>query len=273
MKGLPPPIFLKWAGGKRLLSQQICSIIAINKPQRYIEPFLGGGAVFFDLLPDRAFLSDINPDLINTYIQIQQDPDAVKQRAIEYFAAHSSAFYYELRSQFNAGAIDNSDRAAAFLYLNRASYNGLWRTNSQGEMNSPVGDKLARFDFSILDRASKQLDRADIMQTDFEQAIAIAGKGDCIYCDPPYYPINQSGFTSYSKDGFTNGDRIRLAKALHWAIERGADIILSDVDCDFIRDLYQWNDRLEIRTLDRVSRAINPKSKIRSVAELLIFTS
>src|SRR5271157_1804341 len=179
--GRESPPLVKWAGGKRLLLKHILPLFSTFRC--YYEPFLGGGALFFALLPDRAFLSDKNPELINAFKQVRDNCEAVI--AILQDLRNTEGTYYQIREQEPR---DHVERAARFLYLTRLSFNGIYRLNLKGIFNVPYGRKkhLAACDADHLRRASRELQSAEIRLADFEEAVRLAKRGDLVYLDPPY---------------------------------------------------------------------------------------
>ncbi|MBO9695914.1 MAG: Dam family site-specific DNA-(adenine-N6)-methyltransferase [Sphingopyxis sp.] len=228
--------FIKWAGGKRWL---------LNDPSfrlprfsgRYIEPFLGGGAIFFALGPSQAILSDVNERLIATYRSIRDEWQLVQASLAEFQMKHSKEFYYAERArQYAAPHL----RAAQFLYLNRTCFNGLYRENLKGQFNVPIGTKtqvtLPDDDF---EKASQLLARADLRSGDFEAVVAEARKDDLVFLDPPYTTAhNCNGFVKYNQKIFTWDDQKRLMAAIGNAKQRGAKVVLTNADHASIHDLY-----------------------------------
>lgn len=272
---------VKWAGGKAKLAEEIRARFPADpkRRERYVEPFVGGGAVFFAAKPKRAILADSNPDLINLYQQVQERPAAVVNCLELHAAKHSKDYYYGMRKAWNDRSVatskDGAARAAAFLYLNKACFNGLWRVNQKGDFNVPLGSHGKSGpsfpDAAAIHAASRALQVASIGLADFEDILDTARYGCLVYCDPPYHPLNAtSDFTSYAKDGFTSQDQARLAAAAGAAVKRGAWIIISQSDTPFTRELY--SDR-RIWTIEEVQarRNINSKATKRGkVSELLI---
>lgn len=241
--------FLKWAGGKRWLAASDC----LPRPasfDRYIEPFLGGGAVFFSTLPSSAILSDINSELIDLYRVIRDDP-ARLWRALELHQAfHDQAHYYNVRS---AIPDDMLGRAARTLYLNRTCWNGLYRVNKRGEFNVPIGTKSSViFDKDDFDIISKALLAADLRVCDFADTLSFAGEGDFVFVDPPYtVKHNMNGFVKYNETIFSWSDQVRLCEAVRQAAERGASVVVTNADHASLRELY--SDGFVYRSVERAS--------------------
>lgn len=227
---------IKWAGGKRWLLND--PMFALPKfTGRYIEPFVGGGAVFFHLAPTAAIISDANERLIATYKSIRDDWRSVQSSLAEFHTQHSKDFYYEERAREHSSS---HLCAAQFLYLNRTCFNGLYRENLKGQFNVPIGTKtqvvLPDDDF---EQASKILSRADIRAGDFEAVVAEAVEGDLVFLDPPYTTAhNTNGFVKYNQKIFTWDDQKRLMKAICGAKLRGARVVLTNADHESIHELY-----------------------------------
>lgn len=229
--------FLKWAGGKRWLASS-CALPPTSTFERYIEPFLGGGAVFFALSPSRALLSDINGELIALYQIVRDQPVRLKRILDLHQALHCSEHYYAVRSDVPTTAVE---RAARMLYLNRTCWNGLYRVNQKGEFNVPIGTKTsvtsATEDFA---KASKALATADIRNSDFQQTIEEAKSGDFLFVDPPYtVKHNMNGFIKYNENIFSWADQIRLRDAVRAAVKRGAAVMITNADHECVRELYE----------------------------------
>ncbi|EIC28031.1 MULTISPECIES: DNA adenine methylase [Methylomicrobium] len=263
---LPPP-FLKWAGGKRWVSSRIVEMIA-PLTGKYIEPFLGSGAVFFALRPAQALLSDINFELINAYNAIKINPENVLALLREHQAHHSKDYYYRIRS-YKPSCMFHM--AARFIYLNRTCWNGLYRVNRNGEFNVPVGTKssvLMSTDnwFAI----SGILQSAKLVCGDFEDSIDVAEKGDLVFADPPYtVKHNLNGFIKYNDALFSWGDQIRLRDALVRAKLRGVRVIVTNAHHASIRELYQEHFLLE--SVTRASVLAGSSAHRGRFEELLIY--
>lgn len=230
--------FLKWAGGKRWLVRHHDWAVP-QKYRSYIEPFLGGGSVFFSVAPERGILNDRNEDLINMYKVLRDYPETLRKQMIEHQYYHSETYYYKVRSQ---RPIDITERASRLLYLNRACWNGLYRVNREGFFNVPKGTKQKVF-FETDDYvgASKLLKKITLRATDFEKIIDSAEKGDFVFIDPPYtVKHNLNGFTKYNEKIFNWSDQERLAHCVERAFERGCMILVTNADHESIRELYKF---------------------------------
>jgi len=267
---LIPRPFLKWAGGKgRLLPVLLAYVPA--RFGTYFEPFLGGGALFFALWRlgriQRAVLSDINRELMDTYLAIQQDVERVIRELDTY--PYSRAFYYQLRAK-NPWSLSLPERAARMIYLNKTGYNGLYRVNKQGRFNVPFGRyKHPNYkDFENLRAVARALQKAKLYCRSFEFVAEEAQAGDFVYLDPPYDPVSETArFTQYHAGGFTREDHVRLAEVFRTLTRRGVWVMLSNSDTPFIRELYGEFQIVEIQT----TRPINSRAdRRRRWRELLI---
>jgi DNA adenine methylase len=229
--------FLKWPGGKRWLVKKYGDIFPIGY-KRYLEPFLGAGAVFFHLMPQAALLSDKNPDLVNLYMCLKRDADFIEKRLAQLQKMHCSAVYYRVRGREPKTP---ADRAVRFLYLNRTCFNGIYRVNFNGKFNVPMGSKtLVEFPIGYLRHIANQLRNASIKQGDFERTLAEARLGDFAFIDPPYTVMhNNNNFVKYNSSLFSWSDQIRLSLAIKAASGRGALIMLSNADHPSVRALYR----------------------------------
>jgi DNA adenine methylase len=263
---IPPRPFLKWAGGKGRLIEQYRPHFP-HRFERYHEPFLGGGAIFFHLLPDYATLMDINHELVNVYRCIRDQAEAVIGRLKVHQGNHCRDYYYWIRANPGTSPVE---RAARLIYLNKTCFNGLYRENSHGQFNVPIGKyKSPKIcDPELLRSASAVLKRAKIRVGHFETVLEEANTRDFVYFDPPYHPISSTScFTAYSRYSFHAEDQVRLRDTFIELANRGIHVMLSNSDCEFIRDLY---DGFTIHTI-YASRAINSKAERRGkISELLI---
>jgi DNA adenine methylase len=262
---------VKWVGGKsKLLPELLARLPA--RHGRYFEPFAGGAALFFRLAPAAAVLADRNPDLIAVYRAVAGDVDAVIRRLELHRRLHDEKHYYGVRERWNDRGVSWSpvDRAAAFIYLNKTCYNGLWRVNRAGEFNVPVGRYV---DPPIcaadgLRAAARVLATAELRHGDYHEAVADARAGDLVYFDPPYDPVTDTArFTSYTDGGFGPDDQRALAALARRLVARGCHVLLSNSDTPFVRSLYAG------LRIDRVScpRAINCKAGSRGeVSEVIV---
>ena len=286
---------LKWAGGKR----QLLPVLRLYYPdsfRRYIEPFFGSGAVFFDLYKDGrlterdARLVDNNPDLVGCYATLRDSPEAViaeLERLAEGHRARGAGFFYEVRDRRFNPARASADRAytpelaAMLIYLNRTGFNGLFRLNRRGEFNVPMGryKNPTICDADHLRRVARALggDQVSIERGSFEQSLAEAGAGDFVYCDPPYAPLSRTScFAHYTAGGFTPIDQERLQQAVVAAAARGATVVVSNSSAPDIEAMYcnTAAQKVGLR-VRRVSarRAINSRASHRGPVDELIITN
>ncbi len=264
---------VKWVGGKRQLLPEIKKYVP-KKMSTYYEPFVGGGAVLFDIQPSKAIINDINSELINLYQVVKDDVDAL----IEDLSKHKneSEYFYEIRSldrnPISYKNLTNIERASRIHYLNKTCYNGLFRVNQAGQFNSPFGRyKNPNIENPIILRAvSKYFNEANIefRNMDFEDAIKGIRKGAFVYFDPPYDPVSDSAnFTGYAKGGFDRDEQIRLKKLCDRLSKRGVKFLLSNASTDFILELYK---DYEIEII-QAKRSINSNGGARGeVDEVLV---
>mgnify|MGYP005849840965 CR=1 FL=1 len=228
--------FLKWAGGKRWLLER-GQFTLPGYTGRYIEPFLGGGAVFFANQPKNAILSDSNKRLIETFIVIRDGLEEFEALFKKHAESHSQEYYYELRSKRLRRPVM---RAAQFLYLNRTCWNGLYRENLKGQFNVPIGTKqVVIFETDDFPAWSRALQGVRLEHRDFEDTINEAKEGDFVFADPPYtVRHNMNGFVKYNQNIFSWSDQIRLRDVLKRASERGVSFAMTNADHESIRELY-----------------------------------
>jgi len=263
---LEPKPFLKWVGGKRQLLPELLARVPVGF-DTYFEPFLGGGALFFSLLPEKAVLSDNNPRLVRSYRAVRDDVDSLIAELATY--PHDRVFFEELR-RVDVDALDDVQVAAWMIYLNKTGFNGLYRVNKSGGFNVPFGryknPKIC--DPDRLYAASAALQGVEILHSSFTEVSKLAKPGDFVYFDPPYVPLSEtSSFTSYTKDGFGMVEQERLRDIASNLKKREVDVLLSNSSAGAVFELY---DSFQIDEV-YANRAINSKSSGRGkVAEVLI---
>lgn len=260
--------FLKWAGGKRWLIQNYPKFIP-TQFNRYIEPFLGSGAVFFYIRPSMSLLSDTNAELINAYQALKDDWKRVHRILQVHQQRHGKLYYYRVRE---SRPRNKYARAARLIYLNRTCWNGLYRVNLLGQFNVPKGTKntvvLDTDDFELI---SLSLKNSEIKVADFENTIETAQRGDFLFVDPPYtVKHGNNGFVKYNENLFHWDDQLRLHKCLDEARKRGAIIVLTNACHASIKKLYQ--DSFEISVAHRNS-VIAADSRHRRISEEYIIRS
>jgi DNA adenine methylase len=264
--------FLKWPGGKRQLLRELLRHMP-KKYGRFFEPFVGGGALFFAVKPEYGYISDINPELINVYEVVQNDVE----KLIESLRKHKNTerYFYQLRD------IDLSEeykhwgkveRASRLIYLNKTCFNGLYRMNSDGHFNVPYGfyKNPNIVDEQNLIACSALLKKTEIALASFEAVEKKARKGDFVYFDPPYVPLNKtSSFTKYYKDDFDLDAQFALRELCDRLDEKGVMFLLSNSYTDTVRELYK---KYEVKIV-RANRAINCKADGRGKINELIITN
>jgi DNA adenine methylase len=269
--------FLKWAGGKGQLLAQYAALFPKERPARYFEPFVGSGAVFFHLrerdFAGRYHLYDVNPELINVYRVVRDEIEALIARLAEHKARHSPEHYTAVRNRDRAPGWPQTaadvERAARMIYLNKTCFNGLWRVNSKGHFNVPLGryTNPPILDEPRLRAASEALQGVTIAVRDFRAVPEEAGPGDFVYFDPPYVPLNAtSNFTSYSQGDFGEADQRALADVFHALDARGCRVMLSNADAPLVHALYR-GDRIEIV---QARRAINTRADRRGAVNEVV---
>ncbi|MCK5039549.1 MAG: DNA adenine methylase [Candidatus Aenigmarchaeota archaeon] len=240
------PKFVKWAGGKTQLIEQFIPLFP-KKFNCYLEPFVGSGAVFFHLIqnfkPKKIILSDINEELINAYLIIRDDVERLivelKQHK-EYHQSEGKKYYLTIRAT-NPNDLPPLERAARFIYLNKTCFNGLYRVNSKGKFNVPMGsyknpDIIQEEKLKLI---SKLLQNVIIKVMSFEKIINLAKKGDFVYLDPPYYPLQKGkSFTTYSKNNFLEKEQELLTKVFETLDKKGCYVMESNSETKFIKNLY-----------------------------------
>lgn len=262
--------FLKWLGGKRWLMPVLEKELSGLGYRRYIEPFLGSGSFYFYFKLTPAFLSDINDDLINTYIQVRDNPKELLKR-LKVIKTDATT-YYEIRKSKPTSLVS---RAVRFLYLNRTAFSGIYRVNEKGQFNVPFGNYRRATEIlwrdDLLINASQALQGTRIFCSDFEPALQEAGEGDFVYCDPTYTVMhNNNGFRNYNENCFSWADQERLAKSCHEAAERGATVIVSNAYHEDIEQLYEG---FELVVVQRKSVICPNSAKRKTIKEYVLIHS
>ena len=275
---------LKWVGGKRELIPDIREFYKNLKPNKYIEPFFGGGSVYFDILKtigvelkETSIINDVNTDLIEMYKNIKSSPDEIIKHCKELEKDYYKYDYYHIRDRFNGIDRDKSPveryegvvRSSSLILLNRTCFNGLYRVNRKGLFNVPKGNyKNPRIvDEDNLHKLSSLLPKSEnIRNTQFDD-IEEVEKGDLVYFDPPYHPLNEtSSFTSYS-GSFGRKEQVRLRDYFKKLNDEGVNVILSNSSSPFIKEIYNEFNVVEVYC----SRNINSKSNKRGkIPEFLV---
>ena len=266
--------FVKWAGGKRQLIPQIRERMP-EKYNDYYEPFVGGGAVIFELLPANALINDINKALINTYKTICNEPDDFLKevnRLDNDMWEDGKKYYYSIREHYNDKLMRSEydvELAALFVFINKHCFNGLYRVNGKGLFNVPYNNSR-RFsvDEDVIIATSEYLRGLTIIDGDFEQACKNAKKGDFVFIDSPYAPLNPTSFESYTKEGFDIESHKRLAKLYDELTARGCYCMLTNHNTELINELYGNKDyKIDVVS---VKRMINSDASKRVGEEIII---
>jgi len=257
---------MKWAGGKRQLLPQLMAA-SPGGFKRFIEPFIGGGAMFFHLRPESGVIADSNTELINLYRAVAGDPSGVFDATKS--MVNTEEFFYELRA-IDWTILEPVHAAARTLFLNRTCFNGLYRVNRKGQFNVPFGRyaKLSLPDLEHLTSASEALKSAEIVEGDYLEVLKrYAGPGDFVFLDPPYLPVGQySDFKRYTKDQFSEDDHRLLAEEVHRLVAIGCDVLLTNSNHPLVHELYKDYEISVIPT----KRFINSKGDGRSGEDTIV---
>ncbi len=286
--------FLKWAGGKTQLIEQIKNNLpqnTLNKPFTYIEPFVGSGAVLFWMIENfpnmkQAIINDINKDLTDSYLTIKNDVNSLiqilKKWEKEYHNLSENQekkkeYYYQKRTLFNSRKSEQTKQTALFIFLNRTCFNGLYRVNRKNEFNVPIGSykKPQICNEPNLKAVSKVLQNVEILNGDYSETLKYADENTFFYFDPPYKPLSEtSSFNSYSKDAFDDAEQIRLKEFCELLDQKGHQWILSNSDVkgknpqdNFFDDLYATFNILRVNARRNINANPQKRGKL---TELLI---
>lgn len=267
---------VKWAGGKRQLVDELIDLMPVNY-NRYYEPFFGGGALYFALQPDVAFINDFNTELMTMYKVIKDCPEELIALLKVHQDSNSKGYYYRLREVDRDGRIDSMNdiqKSARLLYMLRVDFNGLYRVNSKGQFNVPYGRYKnpnivnARTVWAISDLFNRT--HVTMRNIDFAKAINGVKAGDFVYFDPPYIPVTPTAsFTSYTAKGFNRSEQVRLRDLFFDLKSRGVYVMLSNSDTDLTRELYG---KANIHPV-KAYRMINSNAKKRGQINELVITS
>jgi len=274
-----PRPFVKWVGGKRQLIQQFRERDLYPpegfdlKTATYFEPFVGGGAMFFDLLPKKAYLSDMNKELVTTYNVIKNDVDGLIRKLKLHKKNDSKEYFLKVRA-LDVEKLSEVNIAARFIYLNRTCFNGLYRVNGSGKFNVPYAANKNPLicDEENLQKAHVAMKNTKIVYQDYSKVLEKAKKGDFVYFDPPYYPVSKTAsFTSYTKDGFLEKEQEKLRDVFVELSKKGCFVMLSNSDTPFINKLYSnLGKKIRIESVN-AGRAINSKGSGRGkVKEVVV---
>ena len=274
LKGKP---FVKWAGGKRQIMEELKKCVP-NEFNAYYEPFVGGGALFFELAPKKAFLNDYNKELINVFECIKEDDKFEKmiKELNHHETLHSEEHYYEVRNidrnKKKYDRLADYKKAARTIYLNKARFNGLYRVNSTNEFNVPFGKKAKVNTYEDQNlgiiHGILNLNDIELSSVDFEEAVKNAKKGDFVYFDPPY-DSDTATFNSYTEDGFGKEEQVRLSEVFKRLDKKGCLVMLSNHNTKLINELYK---DFNINVI-HAKRNINSDGKKRGKVEEVIITN
>lgn len=262
--------FLRWAGGKTRSTPFLRELLPSNFPSTdlYYEPFLGAGSLFFHIELQKAVLSDNNKDLIECYRAVQKNPNIISKYLNQHLTKTCEEYYYKMRHEYN-NIRPSIFKAGLFIYLNKTCFNGLWRVNKKGEFNVPYGFKEPPYlpSKEALIKNSLALSNANLFHKDYREAVKDAKKGDFVYFDPPYPPLNgTSYFTHYTKERFTKEDHVKLAILAKELTNRECHVLISNADIPFIRSLYEGDFNICELEVTRWIRADGKRYKVREVA-------
>lgn len=265
---------LKWAGGKRQLLTDIINLFPKKyRELDYHEPFVGSGAVFFNIEPKKGSINDTNQHLMNFYKIVRDSPEELIEETSKY--EYKKETYYTLRERFNEEKLSDLERASLFLYFNKTGFNGLWRVNSKGKFNVPFG-RYTNPTIVHKDRirdSSEVLKSTEIFCTDFSYILKFAKEGDLCYFDPPYEPVSETAyFTSYTAQGFDMKEQERLSETCHKLDKKGVLFVLSNSHVKQIVDLYEDNPLFKIKIV-QARRSINTKADKRGAVNEILVTN
>lgn len=257
--------FLKWAGGKTQLLPELTKYVPLNY-NKYIEPFVGGGALFFHINPENGIIADLNEELVITYKTIKESVEEVISVLKEF--KNEEDFYYNIRA-INPQTLSSVDRTARLIYLNKTCFNGLYRVNKKGKFNVPYGKRTGSFfNEDILRDSSEFLQNTVIEHADYLSVLRkYAKKGDFVFLDPPYYPVGKySDFKRYTKEFFYHEDQVELKKEFDRLVELGCHVLLTNSDHPIILDLYK---DYEIKTIE-TKRMISSNASTRKGIDIIV---
>jgi len=261
--------FLKWAGSKSKLLPQLIDLLP-KKIDNYFEPFLGSGAMLFYMLHNRnikkAYASDINPELINTFLIVKNKPLKLIESLKEHQKNHSKEYYYKVRNNIPN---NNLDKASRFIYLNKTCFNGLYRVNSKGLFNVPIGSykNPAILQKERILKASKLLKIVEFKVSDYKETLKKVKKNDFVYLDPPYHPLeDKNSFTKYSKNDFSEKDQESLKKYCDQLDKKGINFLQSNSYTSFIKKLYEDYKKRVVLANRMINCKASGRGKIREFA-------
>ena len=271
---------LKWVGGKQGLLKELKQIITpeLLDGHTYYEVFTGGGALAFDLQHEQTVLNDLNSELINMYTIIRDKPEELISELKCFQNSHNTEFYYHVRNLDRTDTLSRMTdivKAARTIYLNKTCFNGLYRVNSKGQFNSPIGRTASGktpdiIQEELIREMSKFLKTVQFYCTDFENVTRNAKPGDIFFFDPPYdtdEDIKSDGFVGYQKEGWKRSDLVRLKVVCDRLIREGCKVVLTNNDTEYVRDLFKDYNFNEVE----VKRSINRDGNKRKGKEVIIY--
>jgi len=262
---------VKWVGGKRQLLDKILPLIP--KHSTYVEPFVGGAAVLFELQPTKAVINDYNHELINVYNIIKSNPEELIQSLEKHKELNTKDYFYEIRSLDRDPLFDtltDIEKAARIIYLNKTCFNGLYRVNLSGQFNTPYGKYKNPniVNASTIRAVSKYFNKGTIkiISGDYKDSLKGLRKGAFVYFDPPYVPIStSSSFTGYTEGGFSLKNQEELKEQCDKLNARGINFLLSNSDCEFIRELYKDYNIITVKAKRNINRNGSDRGEINEV--------
>ncbi|MGO3836082.1 MAG: DNA adenine methylase [Lactococcus cremoris] len=262
---------VKWVGGKRQLLDKILPLIP--KHSTYVEPFVGGAAVLFELQPTKAIINDYNHELINVYNIIKSNPEELIQTLEKHRELNTKDYFYEIRSLDRDPLFDtltDIEKAARIIYLNKTCFNGLYRVNLSGQFNTPYGKYKNPniVNASTIRAVSKYFnkDTIKIISGDYKDSLKGLRKGSFVYFDPPYVPIStSSSFTGYTEGGFSLKNQEELKEQCDKLNARGIKFLLSNSDCEFIKELYKDYNIITVKAKRNINRNGSDRGEINEV--------
>lgn len=264
---------LKWVGGKRQLLKEIKGLIP-KQITTYVEPFIGGGALFFDLQPNKAIINDYNEELINVYRVVKEDPEKLLIILEEHHKLNSEDYFYKIRAMDrndNYRDMSYIEKAARIIYLNKTCYNGLFRVNQAGQFNTPYGkyknpNIINRPTILAMSKYFNEMKSLKIISGDYANTLKGLNKGSFVYFDPPYLPISSSSsFTGYTDQGFGYDEQVRLKIECDKLNKRGIKFMLSNSDHPLIRELYKEYSIITVKANRAINSNVNKRGEINEV--------
>lgn len=263
---------VKWVGGKRQLLDDIIPLLPDNF-STYVEPFVGGGALLFEIQPKKAIVNDLNHELINLYKVIKDNPNELLLLLEEHELNNSEEYFYQIRALDRSESYDQMsdiEKAARIIYLNKTCYNGLFRVNQSGQFNSPYGKyknpNIVNKPVVLAMANYFQNNNITLLNGDYKMALKKLRKGAFVYFDPPYMPISSSSsFTGYTENGFDKKQQIELKEECDKLNSRGIKFLLSNSDHPFIRDLYKDYEIITVRAKRSINSNSNKRGEINEV--------